>query len=43
MNYNNVFLVYIDQSEIVWYAVEQYGEKTEWNIGMRVGDGPMHS
>ena len=31
--------VYIDWSESVWYAVEQYGEKADPNIGMRIGYG----
>ena len=40
--YNNVWArtmlfvwynILIDQSENVWYAVEQYGEKTDSNIG----------
>ena len=38
-----LFLVYnvsIDQSESIWYVTEQYGERTEWNIGKGVGDGP---
>ena len=44
-----LFLLYnvcIDWSESVWYAVEQYGEKTDQNIGTHVGYGPtavMHS
>ena len=44
-----LFLSYnvcIDWSESVWYAVEQYGEKTDQNAGTHVGYGPtvvMHS
>ena len=53
--YNNVWAItmffllyniYIDQSESVWYVVEQYGEKSDWNIGMHIGCGSpavMHS
>ena len=33
--------VYIDQSENVWYVVEQYDEKTEWNVGMCIFYGSL--
>ena len=29
-----------DQSENIWYAVEQYNERTEQNIGTRIDNGP---
>ena len=38
--------LWVDQSKSVWYVVEQYGERTEQNIGTRVDNGPpaeMHS
>ena len=55
--YNNVwaitmllllYIVCIDLSESVWYTLEQYGEKTDQNLGMSAsfGHGPptvMHS
>ena len=42
MSYNGVFLGvqclhWLEQS--AWYTVEQYGEKTDWNIGMLVSVG----
>ena len=53
--YNNVwaitmllllYIVCIDPSESIWYALEQYGEKTDRNLGMSFGHEPpavMHS
>ena len=35
-----VYNVYIDQSKTVWFAVEQYGEMTDQNVGMHVGRDP---
>ena len=38
--------LWVDQSKSIWYAVEQYGERTERNIGTHIDNGPpavMHS
>ena len=48
--FNEIFVkwrkLWVDPSESVWYAVEQYSERTERNGGMRVDNGTpavMHS
>ena len=48
--FNEAFVVQrklrVDPSETVWYAVEQYSERTQQNVGTGVENGPftgMHS
>ena len=30
----------IDPSENVWYVLEQYGKRTQQNVGMHIDNGP---
>ena len=40
--HSNVFLVVQCQhwqEQNIWYTIEQYAERAEWNVGMQNGDG----